>query len=96
MVQLLSFICLVCHNKLIEILVLFRTEIFQPAWKDLTLVQWLGVLGQLTRLNGLEPMEVREASKFPCDYIGRGPHSWHSYFSGYKLTRALPSGPQDL
>lgn len=52
--------------------------------------------GQLTLLNSLEPVEVREESKFPCYDIGRGPHSWHSYFSGYNLTRALPSGLQDL
>lgn len=76
-------------------LVLFRTEIFQPAWKDVT-IWWLGVMGQLTLLNSLEPMEVREVSKFPCYDTGRGPRSWHSYFSGYKLTRALPPGPQDL
>lgn len=64
--------------------------------KELTLVQLLRVMDRLTLLNSLEPMEVREAAKFPCYDIGRGPHSWHSYFSGYKLTRALPSGPQDL
>ena len=40
----------------------FSRQIFQPAWWELTLVWWGG--GQLTLLNSLEPVEVREESSF--------------------------------